>query len=81
MKFTVIDVMRDMGIKDPDKGLTWTVGDMVKNKWFEIHGQLPEKQLRPKTNGPGSHCFAVYPPAFQPEIKRIIQRQLNFRKG
>jgi hypothetical protein len=38
------------------------------------HSELPDKELRGKTKGPGSHCFAVYPESFVPTIDAIIDK-------
>lgn len=78
MNYSVIEVMQSMGIK-PNKQLSWTVGSTTRAKWEKTYGRLPDKELRPKTNGNGSHCFAVYPGWFKKEIKRIVKQQLQFR--
>jgi hypothetical protein len=68
---TIIDVMRDMSV-EPTPELSWTVGDAVRDLWYQRYGILPEKQLRPKTYDQGSHCFAIYPESMRATIVRII---------
>lgn len=70
---TIIDVCRIMGV-EPTPELTWAVGAAVRDLWVERHGVLPEKELRPKTAGPGSHCFAIYPETMRDEIENIIAK-------
>lgn len=68
---TIIDVCRALRI-EPTPNLTWVVGALVRERYREVHRRYPSKQLREKTNGGGSHCFAVYPVAFRSEIERIL---------
>lgn len=68
---TVVDVIRDMGI-EPEPNLTWAVGAAVRDLYEDKNGRLPEKRLRTKTDGHGSHCFAVYPESMRPEIEKIV---------
>lgn len=70
---TVIDRIRALGF-EPESRLTWIVGDQVRDRWTIDTGALPEKALRRKTSGGGSHCFAVYPERFVPMIDAIIIR-------
>lgn len=70
---TVIDVFRSLGLK-PRKEETWAVGAAVRDRYQEITGSLPVKDNRPKTNGQGSHCFALYPESFVPIIEQVIGR-------
>jgi hypothetical protein len=81
---TIVDVMRALQV-EPTKRVTWLVGPRVRDRWSDIHGGPPPKALRQKTAGAGTHCFAVYPVAFRPEIEAIIRahgteaaRQLGF---
>jgi hypothetical protein len=53
---------------------SWTIGAMVRDAWVLEHSELPDKELRGKTKGPGSHCFAVYPESFVPTIDAIIDK-------
>jgi hypothetical protein len=68
---TVIDVCRELRV-EPTSALTWPVGDAVRDIFEERFGRPPTKMLRPKTNGGGSHCFAVYPEAFRGVIEAVI---------
>jgi|TARA_R100001244_G_C5063108_1_gene109368 hypothetical protein len=68
---TVIDRFRALRV-EPNKHVTWSVGDVVMNKYVDEYGRQPPKVLRPKTNAGGSHCFALYPSKWTPIIDRII---------
>jgi|TARA_R110000764_G_scaffold35122_2_gene78419 hypothetical protein len=68
---TIIDRFRALRV-EPNKHVTWSVGDAVANKYVDVYGHQPPKVLRPKTNARGSHCFALYPPKWIPIIDRII---------
>ena len=59
MKITVIDVFRSLGI-EPTPEATWFVGAAVRDEYFSRVGELPDKDLRTKTEGHGSHCCAIY---------------------
>jgi hypothetical protein len=69
---TVVDVCRDLQI-EPEPRLTWPVGNAVRNLYESRYGELPEKALRTKTSGAGSHCFATYPEHMRGDIERIIR--------
>ena len=69
---TVIDVCRELQI-EPTPALTWPVGNAVRDLYEQRYGCLPEKDLREKTNGTGSHCFAIYPEGMRNDIERIIR--------
>jgi hypothetical protein len=71
---TVIDRIRALGF-EATKRQRWEIGARVRDKWVEEHGELPEKQLRTKTSGEGSHCLAVYPNDFVPKIDEVIRRE------
>lgn len=58
----------------PVKEETWAVGAAVRDRYQEIYGSLPVKDNRPKTNGAGTHCFALYPETFEPIIEQVIGR-------
>jgi hypothetical protein len=75
-EITVIDVFREIGY-EPIKQDTWSVGGLVRNKYFEVVGKLPEKKLRVKTCGVGVHCFAVYPDTWRPIIAEIIREHAS----
>lgn len=69
---TVVDVMKDMGVELEPK-LSWAIGNRVREMWERRHGGLPEKALRRKTAGKGSHCFALYPEHWRKDIERIVR--------
>ncbi len=69
---TVIEVMREMGV-EMSNDLAWSVGTRVRVMWEERHGDLPAKELRAKTAGGGSHCFAVYPEDWRDKIVSVIE--------
>jgi hypothetical protein len=71
--FTVIDVIRHLGY-EVENDLSWTAGALLREAWFQKTGELPEKRLRKKTSGYGSHCFAVYPCRFQKEALVIVTK-------
>tara|TARA_Y100000310_G_C20369726_1_gene662951 strand:- start:17 stop:313 length:297 start_codon:yes stop_codon:yes gene_type:complete len=54
------------------KRLAWAAGNLCRHRWQEMTGTLPTKELRQKTTGEGSHCFAVYPNTFRPEMRRVL---------
>jgi len=60
MSITVISVCRKFGI-EPTPNLTWPVGAAIRERYESAFGCLPPKELRTKTSGAGSHCFAIYP--------------------
>jgi hypothetical protein len=68
---TVIDVCRELDV-EPRPDMTWSVGNLMR-EWYESNvGELPRKELRNKTYGGGSHCFAVYPQAMRQKIASLI---------
>lgn len=73
---TVIDRVTALGY-EAHKSLTWPVGDAARTAWLKSTGHLPDKGLRRKTGGTGSHCFALYPPSFSVHIDRIIHAIAN----
>lgn len=75
-RITVTQVARAMGI-DLDNRVSWAVGTVMANLHVERFGEQPPKELRPKTNGPGSHCFATYPPTWEAEIRSVITSHLD----
>jgi hypothetical protein len=76
-EITVVDVIRDMGVEVTNE-LTWSVGARMREMWRDEHGDLPEKGLRPKTAGPGSHCFAVYPEHWRQRIVAVVRQHVVF---
>jgi len=71
--FTTIDLLRSEGVEITPH-LSWTVGTTVREAYHRETGKLPAKALRTKTDGTGSHCFAIYPEWFRPEALRIIRQ-------
>jgi hypothetical protein len=61
-----------MGL-EPAAPVSWEIGTRVRVTYQERFGQLPQKALREKTGGGGSHCFAVYPISMRGEIERIVR--------
>lgn len=71
---TVVQVMREMGVTI-DKRVTWAVGAALQREYAAETGHQPPKDNRRKTNsGGGSHCFAIYPPAWRPRIEEAVRR-------
>jgi hypothetical protein len=68
---TVIDVIRDMSV-EPSPQLCWPVGNRTRERWMDLYGHPPLKELRCKTYDGGTHCFAVYPDSFRSEIALIV---------
>jgi len=72
--FTIIDRIKALGLV-ATKRERWAIGAAVRQRWFDMFGTLPDKQLRGKTAGNGgSHCLAVYPDFFASEADPIIRR-------
>ncbi len=59
-RWTVPQELKRLGF-DPTNRDSWQIGWAVRDRWVELTGDLPPKELRTKTNGAGSHCFALYP--------------------
>jgi hypothetical protein len=68
---TVHDVARAMGLALTDRQ-AWRAGDLIRRAWEYEHKDPPTKNNRTKKAGTGSHCFALYPPEWQPRIERFI---------
>lgn len=68
---TIIQVARAIGI-ELTPSLSWSIGARVREMYAIEFGELPEKALRQKTSGTGSHCFAVYPPEYRARIEQAI---------
>ena len=73
---TVPQVARAMGV-ELDNRVSWAVGTEVANIYADRVGAQPSKDLRPKSSGAGSHCFAVYPPAWATTIRSVITSHLD----
>lgn len=67
---TVVQVCRLMK-RDPESRAMWRAGDLARDKWMSL-GHPMTYDLRPKTNGFGTHMHAVYPFWFRPTLERII---------
>jgi hypothetical protein len=72
MSITIIQVFRSLGI-DPSSDVSWSVGNRVAALYRAEFGADPPKELRQKTAGSGSHCFAVYPAGWRRQIAEIIR--------
>jgi hypothetical protein len=70
---TVTQVFRAIGV-EPDKHLTWTVGAVMAEQYLQEKGLEVPKANRPKTNGGGSHCMAVYPAGWFDRIAEQIHK-------
>lgn len=75
---TVVDVFHDLGL-EPIPEDTWSAGAAARNLYEEIVGQPPPLELRRKTNGGGSHCFAVYPSSWRPRLEGIVKSVAQVR--
>lgn len=51
---------------------------MAQALYAKRHGRQPPKDLRPKTRGPGVHCFALYPRAMLPELRDICATVIDY---
>jgi hypothetical protein len=69
---TVIDICRELGVEITPE-LKWSVGAEVRARYEARFGRLSDKELRTKTSGTGSHCFAVYPGIMVPDIREVIR--------
>lgn len=68
---TIVDIIRSMGI-EPTTEMNWKVGGIARKRHAARYGRPPDKTLRPKTSGRGSHDLAVYPEEMRDEIKAIV---------
>lgn len=68
---SIHDVAASRGL-ELDNDQAWEVGKIVEKKWTKLVGAQPHKDLRRKKQGPGSHCFALYPPSWIPVIEEAI---------
>ena len=65
--------MRDMGVEITSK-LSWEIGNVVRDLWITKHdGVPPDKELRTKTSGHGSHFLAVYPESWRYQIEDVVR--------
>ena len=74
---TIRDRIAYLDLDYPDKHLAWAIGNLVRDAYWKQYGTLPEKGLRDKTSGKGSHCFALYPDEFLPAVDAILLRTLQ----
>jgi len=72
---TVSDRIRALGVPAGRK-FSWEAGSAVRNLWASETGSLPPKSLRKKTQGGGTHCFAIYPPEWSSAIDEVILRKV-----
>ena len=70
---TVTERIKALGFES-NNALSWRVGAAIRDKWEELTGALPAKDLRRKTSGTGSHCMAVYPPKWRADIDAMIEK-------
>ena len=57
---TLMDVAKEEGLETTTR-IHVKSGNRLSKYHLKSYGTLPTKELRPKTNGPGKHCIAVYP--------------------
>lgn len=75
-----MQVFNAMGIK-PTNSQSWAVGIRVQAEYAKEFGEQPPKDNRPKTNGPGVHCFALYPPGWRARIEAIIRTVVDAERS
>ena len=72
---TVDQVVREMGF-EPTPQLNWAAGTIIANRWRQIYGCEPHRELREKTNASPSvgapHMKCVYPPEFEGVMREVI---------
>ena len=71
---SVSEICHAMGVELTSRDMV-VVGAEARDAYEKQTGRLPEKALRPKATGRGSHCFAVYPEPFVEVIVAIIRRR------
>lgn len=71
-KITIMQVFHAMGIT-PTRDQSWAVGNRMQRAYANEFGEQPPKDNRPKTNGGGSHCFALYPPGWRARIEEAVR--------
>jgi len=69
---TVIQVFDALGVK-PQREQSWSVGGRVAAMYRSEMGHEPPKENRPKTDGKGSHCFAIYPLSWFERIALVVR--------
>jgi glycogen debranching enzyme len=78
-RITVPQVFKVLGI-EPTPAQAWSVGSRMAAQYQEAFGIQPPKDNRPKTNGHGSHCFALYPPNWRKRIEAEIRLVVDMDK-
>lgn len=78
-RITVPMVANLIGVVLTNK-IAWSVGSEIASMYFDKFGEQPPKDNRPKTNGEGSHCFALYPPSWKPIIEKAIFERVEYEK-
>jgi len=72
--WTIVQRIRSRGLKATTEQ-HWVIGSLVREKYRQMYGRLPNKELRTKTNAGGTQCHAVYrEPEFIAEIDAIIDK-------
>ena len=71
-RITVMQVFASLGLT-PTNNQSWAVGLRVQAEYSKEFLEQPPKDNRPKTDGKGSHCFALDPRTWQPRIEAHIQ--------
>ena len=74
--FTVIDLLRQLRV-EPTSKLTWSLGELLREDFKREYDRPPKKDLRPKTSGKGSHCFAVYPDRYYEDALKFVRKRLE----
>ncbi len=78
-RITIIQVAEAMGV-ELDRATAWSVGSEMAALYVEEFAEQPPKELRPKTSGAGTHCFAVYPSTWEKRIRAAIERRVDMAR-
>lgn len=70
---TVVEVFRSLSI-EPQKHLTWRVGQIMQAEYRMAFGDEVPKKNRPKTCGSGKHAMACYPMSWKRKIAKVIRQ-------
>lgn len=79
-RITVMQVARSIGIT-MSNAAAWSVGSLMASRYAETFGEQPPKDNRPKTNGSGSHCFALYPATWREQIEAAIRSAVDIERA
>lgn len=79
-QITVPEVAALLGVTLDNK-TAWSIGSRMATRYAQTFGAQPPKDNRPKTKGPGSHCFALYPASWEPLIRSEIQSHINAQRN